>query len=144
MNPELTFADVVVLPPQSALSFAIRSSSELPTYHELVLEDGAGIVASWVVSNPIKHLAKRPILLWQLAAKASAPSLRCVETGSVQVVSATAATGTNLHAELARGILRLTFGGQRLRGYYRLHRLPTGGGQLWQLTPVGYAGAQIN
>lgn len=141
MNPELTFADVVVLPPRSALSFAIRCSSELPAYHELVLEDGAGVVASWVISNPLKHLAKRPILLWQLAAKAPTPSSRCVETGSVQVVSATAGTGTTLHTQLTSGMLRLTFNGQRLRGYYRLHCLPTGGGQLWQLTPVGYAAA---
>lgn len=141
MNPELTFADVVVLPPRPALTFAIRCTPELPTYHELVLEDNTGVVASWVISNPLKHLAKRPLLLWQLTAKAPTPSSRCLETGSVQVVSATAGTGANLHTHLAHGMLRLTFSGQRLRGYYRLHCLPTGGGQLWQLTPVGYAGA---
>lgn len=144
MNPELMFADVVVLPPRPALTFAIRCLPDLPTYHELVLENGAGMVTSWVISNPVKHLAKRPLLLWQLAAKSPTPSSRCVETGSVQVVSATADTGANLHTQLARGTLRLTFGGQRLRGHYRLHRLPIEGGQLWQLTPVGYAGAQAS
>ncbi|MBO3270397.1 hypothetical protein [Hymenobacter defluvii] len=144
MNPELMFADVVVVPPHPALRFAIRCSPSIPTYPELVLEDGTGVVANWVVSQPLQQVAKHPVLLWRLATEDSTPSLRCLETGSVQVVLATTGKSTSLRTQLARGMLHLTFGGQQLRGYYRLHCLPTGGGQLWQLTPVGHAGMQVN
>ncbi|MBC6609885.1 hypothetical protein H8B15_03060 [Hymenobacter sp. BT507] len=143
MNPELMFADVVVVPPHLALCFAIRCSPSIPTYHELVLEDGTGVVASWVLSQPLQQVAKHPVLLWQFAIENATPSLRCLETGSVQVIPA-AGAGAQLRTQLARGMLRLAFAGQRLRGYYRLQCLPTGGGRLWQLPPVGYAGTPAN
>jgi hypothetical protein len=41
-------------------------------------------------------------------------------------------------ADLDEGLLRLNFSGQLLLGYFRLQCLPEGGGQLWQLTPLGY------
>ncbi|MBW3127823.1 hypothetical protein [Hymenobacter profundi] len=113
MNPELMFADVVVVPPHPALRFAIGCSPSIPTYPELVLEDGTGVVASWVVSQPLQQVAKHPVLLWRLATEDSTPSLRSLETGSVQVVLATAGTSASLRTQLARGMLHLTFGGWR-------------------------------
>jgi hypothetical protein len=136
MNPTLAFADEDLL--SSAVpSFAVRHSREMPSYYELALEDGQGDLAHWVVPLPLKYLAKRPVLLWLLSASPMLSSLACIESGSVQLVSARPDAKATLRTELAQGVLRLNFSGQLLRGYYRLHCLPTGCGQLWQLTPIG-------
>lgn len=136
MNPELTFPDREAPAARSVPAFAIRSSPTVPGYHELVLGDAHGSVAYWVISEPLKYLAKRPVLLWRLSATIQSGSLSCVETAPVQFVSADPGTASDLRGELAQGTLRLAFSGQLLRGYYRLHCLPTGGGQMWQLTPI--------
>lgn len=137
MNPTLTFADEAGLSTVPALSFAVRHSRELPAYYELALEDEQGNPAHWVIPLPLKQLAKRPVLLWLLSASPLLGSLACVERGPVYLASPRPGTTTTLHHELAQGTLRLRFDGQLLRGYYRLHCLPTGCGQLWQLTPIG-------
>lgn len=136
MNPELNFSEVVALPTRNAPAFTVRRSREIPAYYELSLEDSCGSFARWVISEPIKHLSKRPVLLWLLAPTVCPDSLSWVETGPVQWASAGFGASSNLRGELALGTLRLTFSGQLLHGYYRLHCLPTGGGQLWQLTPI--------
>lgn len=138
MNPTLALDDLDVLPTQPEYSFAVRRSLELPAYHELVLEDGRGHHAHWVISQPLKQLARRPVLLWLLASAPLLGSLASVEDGSAQLAPARPGSPTALDAELAGGVLRLNFNGQLLRGYFRLQRLPTGCGQLWQLTPIGY------
>ena len=138
MNPTLLLAHEDVSASPSALSFAVRHSREMPAYYELALEDGQGDLAHWVVPAPLKQLAKRPVLLWLLAASPMLSSLSCVETGSMQLAAARPGTVTTLRNELAQGVLRLNFNGQLLRGYYRLQCLPTGCGQLWQLTPIGH------
>ena len=138
MNPTPTFANEAVLDSSSALTFAVRHSCEMPTYYELALDDGQGGRAHWVVPLPLKQLAKRPVLLWLLSGSPLLSSLAYVETGSTQLASARPGTAATLRHELAQGVLRLNFNGQLLRGYYRLHCLPTGCGQLWQLTPIGY------
>lgn len=138
MNPILTFDDEAVATAPSACSFAVRRSREVPTYYELALEDEQGDLAHWVIPLPMKQLAKRPVLLWLLSSPASFGSLDCLETGPMQLASNRLGSATTLRAELAQGVLRLKFDGQLLRGYYRLHCLPTGGGQLWQLTPIGH------
>ena len=134
----LTFAadDVVAAPP--ALSYAVRQSPEMPAYYELALEDEQGDQAHWVVPMPLKQLAKRPVLLWLLSATPMTNSLACVEAGTMQLAATHPGTAATLHSELAQGVLRLNFNGQLLRGYYRLSCLPTGCGQLWQLTPIGH------
>jgi hypothetical protein len=138
MHPTLTLDDLEVLPAQPEYSFAVRRSPELPAYHELVLEDAQGHYAHWVISQPLKQLARRSVLLWQLASGPMLGLLASVEDGQVQLAPARPGSPTDLPAELAGGVLRLNFGGQLLRGYYRLQRLPTGCGQLWQLTPIGH------
>lgn len=137
MNPELHFADVVVVPPRSALAFTIRYSPEAPAYQELVLKDAFGVLAHWVISQPVKRLSKRPALLWLLSTpSASSSPLVCLEAGTVQTAAPDLGAPATLRKELAQGVLRLTFNGKLLRGYYRLHCLPAGCGQLWQLTPI--------
>lgn len=138
MNPTLTYADEAVLATTPGLSFAVRNSREMPAYYELALEDDHGGQAHWVVPMPLKQLAKRPVLLWLLSASPMLSSLACVEAGTTQLASARPGTTATLRTELAQGVLRLNFNGQLLRGYYRLHCLPTGCGQLWQLTPIGH------
>ena len=137
MNPTLTFADADVLS-SSALSYAIRYSREMPAYYELSLEDDRGDLAHWVIPTPLKQLAKRPVLLWLLPASPLLSPLACVEAGTMQLASARFGASTTLRSELKQGLLRLNFNGQLLRGYYRLQCMPTGGGQLWQLTPIGH------
>ncbi|QKG53431.1 hypothetical protein [Hymenobacter sp. BRD67] len=138
MNPTLTFADEPVTAAPAAHSFAVRHSPEMPAYYELALEDDQGDLAHWVIPLPLKQLAKRPVLLWLLSASPLLDSLACVETGPMQLASTRLGAATTLRAELAQGVLRLKFEGQLLRGYYRLQCLPTGCGQLWQLTPIGH------
>lgn len=140
MKPELTFADeVAVLPACNTYDFAIRRSPEAAGYHELLLQDTQGHSAHWVISQPVKQLAKRPVLLWLLSPKPLLDSLACVEAGTVQLVSAHPGIRSDLRADLNERLLRLQFIGQLLRGYYRLQCLAEGDGQLWQLTPIGHA-----
>ncbi|MDU0369432.1 hypothetical protein ACFPAF_03430 [Hymenobacter endophyticus] len=136
MNHELHFADVVVVPPRSALAFTIRYSPETPAYQELVLEDASGVLAHWVISQRVKRLSKRPVLLWLLTTPPSSSPLVCMETGTVQSAPTASGTTPNLRQALTQGTLWLTFNGNLLRGYYRLQCLPAGCGQLWQLTPI--------
>ncbi|MCA8831777.1 hypothetical protein [Hymenobacter pini] len=136
MNPKLSFADVVVVPTRSALTFTVRCSPVVPAYQELILEDAVGNSAHWVISQPLEQLAKRPVLLWLMSAPPYNFPLECLEAGTVQSVATQHGADSDLRAGLTQGRLRLTFNGQRLRGYYRLQCLPTGCGQLWQLSPI--------
>lgn len=138
MESLLTFADNTLLAAPPALSYAVRQSPEMPAYYELALEDEQGGRAHWVVPMPLKQLAKRPVLLWLLSASPMLSSLACVEAGTMQLAAARPGAPASLRSELAQGVLRLNFNGQLLRGYYRLSCLPTGCGQLWQLTPIGH------
>ena len=137
MNPEITMAHTAVLSAPTAPTFTVRRSSEVPGYHELALADDQGGYAHWVIPQPLKQLNKRPMLLWLLSTAPLLGALSCVETGTMQLAPARLGTTTNLSTELKHGVLRLNFEGQLLRGYYRLQCLPTGCGQLWQLTPIG-------
>ena len=139
MNPTPVFANATELLAAPTTSFALRHSRELPTYYELGLEDADGTQTHWVVPLPLKYLARRPVLLWRLADSPRPNTLACVDTGPVQLMPAHLNTPAHLEMELAHGLLRLNFNGQLLRGYYRLDCLPTGCGQLWQLTPIGCA-----
>jgi hypothetical protein len=127
----------VLVPPATA-SFWIRRSPETPTYYQLSLEDDQGGFAHWVIPLPLKQWAKRPVILWQLPAIPTITPLTCVESGHLRLAPAQHGTVASLRTELAQGVLRLNFNGQLLRGYFRLHCLPDGGGQLWQLTPIGH------
>ena len=138
MNPTLTYADEATVAAPSACTFAVRHSREMPTYYELALEDEYGTQVQWVIPLPLKQLAKRPVLLWLLSASPLLGPLACLETGPLQLAANRPGTTTTLRTELKQGVLRLKFDGQLLRGYYRLHCLPTGCGQLWQLTPIGH------
>ncbi|GAA4499235.1 hypothetical protein GCM10023172_17610 [Hymenobacter ginsengisoli] len=137
MNPTLTYADEAVGAAPAAHSFAVRRSQEMPSYYELALEDDQGDFAHWVIPLPPQQLAKRPVLLWQLADSPMLASLTCLETGALRLASTLPGCTPTLRSELAEGVLRLRFDGRLLRGYYRLQCLPTGCGQLWQLTPIG-------
>lgn len=130
MNSALTLA-----PEDVQTSFAVRHSPDMPTYYELALADNHGTLAHWVVPSPLKQLTKHPVLLWQLPAAPLPVPLSSLETGAVQLVAPDTADALRLGLE--QGVLRLSFHGQLLRGYYRLHRLAVGDGQLWQLTPTG-------
>ena len=138
MNPTLVLDEPAVLPAPPDYSFTVRRSPELPAYQELVLEDARGHDAHWVISQPLRQLARRPVLLWLLAGAPLLGALASVENGPVQLAPARPGSPTDLATELADGVLRLNFNGQQLRGYFRLQRLPTGCGQLWQLTPIGH------
>jgi hypothetical protein len=138
MHPTLVLDDPEVLPAPPEYSFAVRRSPELPTYLELVLEDASGHHAHWVISQSLKQLGRRPVLLWLLAEEPMLSALASLEHGLVQLAPARPGSPTDLRTELAGGQLRLKFDGQLLRGYYRLQCLPTGCGQLWQLTPIGH------
>lgn len=135
-SPSLVEAAEHALP--GTASFSVHRSSDVPGYHELSLVDNQGDYAHWVIPQPLKHISKRPMLLWLLSAAPLVGSLSCVETGTMQLAPARLGTTTDLTTELKHGVLRLNFNGQLLRGYYRLQCLPTGCGQLWQLTPIGH------
>ncbi len=140
MVPTLTLAPPA---PASALvapataSFWLRRSPDMPAYHQLSLEDDQGGAAHWVLPMSLKQLARRPVILWQLPTAALATALPCVERGRLRLAPAQHGAVASLRTELAQGVLRLRFDGQLLRGYFRLHCLPEGSGQLWQLTPIG-------
>jgi hypothetical protein len=140
MAPTLAFSapsPAPVLAAPATASFWIRRSHETPAYYQLSLEDEQGGFVHWVIPLPLKQLAKRAVVLWQLPATPVLGALTCVESGRLLLAPAQHGTSSSLRAELAQGVLRLNFNGQLLRGYFRLHRLPEGGGQLWQLTPIG-------
>lgn len=140
MVPTLAFAPPALAPalasPTTA-SFWLRRSPEVPAYYQLSLEDDQDGFAHWVIPLPLKQLAKRPIVLWQLLATPQPGLLPCVESGRLRLAPAQPGTAASLRTELVQGVLRLRFDGRLLRGYFRLHRLPESGGQLWQLTPIG-------
>jgi hypothetical protein len=141
MAPTLAFAvpaPASVLAPPATASFWLHHSPETPTYYQLSLEDDQGSFAHWVIPLPLKQLAKRPVVLWRLPAPPALSALPCVESGRLRLAPAQHGTMASLRTELAQGVLRLNFHGQLLRGYFRLHCLPQGGGQLWQLTPIGH------
>lgn len=138
MNPTLSFAEANVLEAPVVPAFWVRRSYESPTYHQLTLRDAKGNLAHWVIALPLKQLTKRPVMLWLLSESPNLESLACIESGAMQLAAARHGTQTDLHAELAQGVLRLNFSGALLRGYYRLQCLPAGGGQLWQLTSIGH------
>ncbi len=138
MNPTPSLAEPPILLPPVVPAFWLRRSYEAPTYYQLSLRDAQGGVAHWVIPLPIKQLAKRPVLLWLLPNSPNVETLACVESGAMQLAPARPGAATTLAAELAQGVLRLNFSGELLRGYYRLHCLPAGDGQLWQLTPIGH------
>jgi hypothetical protein len=138
MNPTLSFVETNVLEAPVVPAFWVRRSHESSAYHQLSLRDANGHLAHWVIALPLKQLAKRSVLLWLLSESPELHSLACIESGAMQLAPARPGTPTDLQAELAQGVLRLNFSGELLRGYYRLQCLPTGGGQLWQLTPIGH------
>jgi hypothetical protein len=141
MSPTLTFAPTLPAPvpaPPATATFWIRRAHETPAYHQLSLEDDQGSFAHWVIPLPLKQLAKRPVVLWRLPAVPAPAALASLDSGRLRLAPAQPGTPASLRTELAQGVLRLNFDGQLLRGYFRLHCLPTGGGQLWQLTPIGH------
>ena len=138
MSPVLAFAKAAVAPALRTSSFKVCRSQVSPTYQQLSLEDPQGCQAHWAMPLPLKQLAKRPMLLWLLPTAGPASILTCLDTGSVQLAPAHPGNQPDLRADLDEGLLRLNFSGQFLRGYFRLQCLPEGGGQLWQLTPIGY------
>jgi hypothetical protein len=138
MNPTLSFTETDVLEAPVVPAFWVRRSYESSAYHQLSLRDAKGHLAHWVIPLPLKQLAKRPVLLWLLSESPALDSLSCVESGAMQLAPAQHGADSDLHDELAQGALRLNFSGELLRGYYRLQCLPAGGGQLWQLTPIGH------
>jgi hypothetical protein len=138
MNPEVTYAEAGVVSAHPEPCFSVRRSREIPTYHELSLEDPQGSFAHWVIPQPLKQVNKRPVLLWLLSVAPVLDAFSCVETGTMQLAAAQPGVHTTLRNELEHGVLRLNFNGHLLRGYYRLQCLPTGCGQLWQLTPIGH------
>jgi len=140
MAPTLAFAAPAPAPglaPPATASFWLRRSYDTPTYYQLSLEDDQGSFAHWVIPLPIKQVAKRAMVLWRLPAAPTLGILPCVESGKLRLAPAQPGAPASLRTELAQGVLRLNFNGQLLRGYFRLHCLPEGGGQLWQLIPIG-------
>lgn len=119
-------------------SFQVWRSQSSPHYHQLSIEDAQGHLAHWVIPLPLKQLAKHPMLLWQLPASSPHGPLTCLDTGTLQLAPAHPGLQPDLRADLVEGVLRLNFEGHLLRGYFRLQCLPQGGGQLWQLIPIGY------
>lgn len=138
MSPTLSAAQASVAPSHPEPSFQVCRSQINPAFHQLSLEDAQGCLAHWVVPLPLKHLAKRPMLLWLLSTAGPASALTCLDTGPMQLAPAHPGTRADLRTDLDEGLLRLNFSGQLLRGYFRMQCLPEGGGQLWQLTPIGY------
>lgn len=138
MSLVLAPLETAVAPSPALASFRIFRSQAGPMYHQLSLQDDRASTAHWIIPVPLKQLAKHPVLLWQLPAPGVPSTLTSLDTGLMRLAPAHPGTPSNLRADLAEGTLRLHFEGQLLRGYFRLQCLPEGGGQLWQLTPIGY------
>jgi hypothetical protein len=138
MSLVLASLETALAPPPALASFRIFRSQAGPTYHQLSLQDDRAGVAHWIIPVPLKQLAKHPVLLWQLRGPSVPSVLTSLDTGLMRLAPAHPGTRADLRADLAEGTLRLHFEGQLLRGYFRLQCLPEGGGQLWQLTPIGY------
>ena len=140
MSLVLSYAEAAaaMAPARLEPSFQVCRSHAHPTYHQLSLEDAQGCLAHWVIPQPLKQVAKHAVLLWQLPFPCPQALLTCLDTGPMQLAPAHPGTLANMRADLEEGVLRLNFGGQLLRGYFRLQCLPEGGGQLWQLIPIGY------
>jgi hypothetical protein len=137
MSPvSLTKTTAVPSPPAS--SFQVWRSHTSPHYHQLSIEDVQGCLAHWVIPLPLKQLTKTHMLLWQLPSSSPSGPLTCLDMGALQVAPAHPGLRPDLRADLVEGVLRLCFDGHLLRGYFRLQCLPQGGGQLWQLIPIGH------
>jgi len=118
-------------------TFQVWRSQTSPHFHQLSLEDAQGCLAHWVIPLPLKHIAKQPMLLWQLPASSPASLFTCLDAGPMQLAPAHPGFRPDLRSDLVEGVLRLCFDGSLLRGYFRLQCLPQGNGQLWKLTPIG-------
>jgi hypothetical protein len=138
MSLVLASLETAVAPAAAAASFRIFRSQAGPTYHQLSLHDERASAAHWIIPVPLKHLAKHSVLAWQLPAPCPTAPLSSLDGGALRLAPPHPGARPDLRADLAEGTLRLHFEGQQLRGYFRLQRLPEGGGQLWQLTPIGY------
>jgi len=138
MSLVLAPLETAVAPASATASFRIFRSQANPTYHQLSLQDDRAGRAHWIIPVSLKQLAKHPVLLWQLPAACPASTLNSLDSGVMRLAPAHLGTRPDLRADLAEGTLRLHFEGQLLRGYFRLHCLPEGGGQLWQLIPIGH------
>jgi hypothetical protein len=138
MSLVLAPLETAVAPASATASFRIFRSQANPTYHQLSLQDDRAGTAHWIIPVPLKQLAKHPVLLWQLRSSSVPGSLASLDTGLMRLAPAHLGTRPDLRADLAEGTLRLHFEGQLLRGYFRLHCLPEGSGQLWQLIPIGH------
>jgi len=138
MSLVLASLETAVAPSPALASFRIFRSQAGPMYHQLSLQDDRAGAAHWIIPVPLKQLAKHPVLLWQLRSTSMPGTLTSLDTGLMRLAPAHPGSRPDLRADLAEGTLRLHFEGQLLRGYFRLQCLPEGGGQLWQLTPIGY------
>jgi len=138
MSPVFSAAAAAVSSPPLDFSFRVHRSLASPTYYQLAIDDGRGLLACWVIPTPLKHLTKRPALLWRLPAGSPSGALTCLDAGSLRLAAAHPGLPPDLRADLAAGVLRLYFGGGLLRGYFHLRCLPESGGLFWQFTSLGY------
>ncbi len=136
MSP-VSLTKTPVAPSAANSTFQVWRSQTNPHYHQLSIEDAQGCLAHWVIPLSLKQLAKHPMLLWKLPAASPLGPLTCLDTGALQLAPAHPGLWPDLRADLVEGVLRLCFAGHLLRGYFRLQCLPQGGGQLWQLIPIG-------
>lgn len=137
MSP-VSLTKTTAAPSSHAPVFQVWRSQTSPHYHQLSIEDAQGCLAHWVIPLPLKQLVKHPMLLWQLPASSPCGPLTCLDAGGLQLAPAHPGLRPDMRADLVEGVLRLCFSGHLLRGYFRLQCLPQGGGQLWQLIPIGY------
>ena len=138
MSLVLASLETAIAPASATASFRIFRSQANPTYHQLSLQDDRASRAHWIIPVSLKQLVKHAVLLWQLPGSCPAGTLTSLDSGTMRLAPAHPGALPDLRADLAEGTLRLHFEGQLLRGYFRLQCLPEGGGQLWQLTPIGY------
>lgn len=138
MSLVLASLETAVTPSSALTSFRIFRAQAGPMYHQLSLQDDRASAAHWIIPVPLKHLARHPVVLWQLRTPCVPGTLTSLDTGLLRLAPAHPGTRPDLRADLDEGTLRLHFEGQLMRGYFRLQCLPEGGGQLWQLTPIGY------
>ena len=136
MSP-VSLPKVAGKPLTPSVSFEVSRALTSPHYHQLSLADAEGCLAHWIIPAPLKQLAKQPILLWQLPTTTPGGPFTCLDAGALQLAPSHPGLRADLRTDLVEGVLRLCFEGHLLRGYFRLQCLPQGGGQLWQLIPLG-------
>jgi len=137
MSLALSFTEAAPAPTHAEPGCRVCRSHTQPTYHQRSLDDAQGSLVHWML--PLKQLAKHSALGWHLPTPRPTAQRTCLGADPLQLASAHPGTAADLRTALAAGLLRLNFGGQQLRGYFRLPCLPAGGGQLWQLLPIGHA-----